>query len=191
MSREIEGNFTGKPTASEATPVYGTSMVDLPTEDPMLWDAEQAASAEVCAGLFANEFLYDHSEQRALMRLGVEENRAALMGEAYLGHWLVQRKLKDAVLRFRERQIATEDSVMALLWQEAGNFGPNGHPLARAAAQKQLSKVLCMEPEDKRKATLGDDVQPGVMLVYHVDSAEEFERQALASQAKLKKEVGE
>jgi hypothetical protein len=187
----MQGNF-GKPTEGtyEATRFFGSEMVDLPTEDPMLWDAEQTTAAEVCAALFANEYLYDFSGPRAMLRLGVKEDRAGPLAKEYCKHWLVMRKLRDSIQNFRNQQIATDDNVLSLMYRDACNFSPDANPIARVSAQRQLAKVLCMEPDDKLKA-MSHEATPngGVMVVDGLGTIADWEQRAATAQARLKEEV--
>lgn len=187
----VQGNFGNSPEATyEATRFFGSEMVDLPTEDPMLWDAEQSTSAEVCAALFANEYLYDFNAQKAMLRLGVEEERATNLAKLYLRHWLVLRKLRESVQNFRNQQIATDDNVLSLMYRDACNFAPDANPIARVSAQRQLAKVLCMEPDDKLKA-MSHEATPngGVMVVDGLGTIADWEARAATAQAQLKQEV--
>jgi hypothetical protein len=198
----MEGAFTGKlpeqaeqPASYDAARFYGAAMVDLPEYDPMLWTEDEQSSAEVCVNLFANEYLFDFSAVKAMQRLGVEEGRDATLAKRYMRHWLVQRKIRELVLRFREARIATEGNVLQLMYRDACNFSPLANPMARVAAQKQLAKVLCMEPEDQRKKFLdeeqGAQKNGGVMVVDGVGTLDEWEQKALEEQARLKREVEE
>jgi hypothetical protein len=189
----MQGNFgTGTDETYEATRFFGSQMTALPTDDFMLWDAEQVTSAEVCATLFANEYLYDFNGVRAMLRLGVAESEAPSLAKSYCRHWLVLRKLREAVQNFRKQQIATDDNVLSLMYRDACNFDPDANPIARVSAQRQLAKVLCMEPDDRLRA-MTHEASPngGVMVVDGLGTIADWEARAAEAQAKLKQEVTE
>lgn len=196
-----EGAFTGKPADErsaeyDASRFYGSAMVSLPDDDPLLWDDDEQTTAEVCATLFVQEYLYDFSATRAMERLGVEHDRCVSLGKEYQRHWFVQRKVRQAVMRFREAGVATEGNVLSLIYRDACNFSPLANPVARVASQKTLAKLLCMEPEDrlrrdKHEAGEGDDTDGGVMLVDGMARLDEWEERTAEAQAKLKEEVAE
>lgn len=191
----MEGNFSQltveeRSTSYEANRFYGSEMVDLPLEDPMLWSADEQTTAEVCSLLFAQEYFYDFCGTNAMIRLGVPEGRAKDLAKRYMNHWMVQRRLRECTTSFRKQKVATEDSTLALIWRDASNFGAFSNPVARVNAQRQLSKVLCMEPEDKRKAMeTVESPNGGVMVVDGVGSLAEWEVGTVVEQKLLKGEV--
>lgn len=192
----MEGNFSQPdqpPEAEtyEASRFYGSQMVELPADDPMLWDADEEVTAEVCGTLFANEYLYDFSATRAMERLGVSGDRATSLGKSYLKHWFVQRKIRSIIQNFREANIANEGNILSLMYRDASNFHPLANPVARVNAQKQIAKVMCMEPDDKIKAmnVNAKATGGGVMVVPAMGSMADWERDTAAEQARLKAEV--
>jgi hypothetical protein len=191
----MEGNFSDltdeqRSTSYQANRFYGSAMVELPLDDPMLWTTDEQTTAEVCSLLFAQEYFYDFNAKGALIRLGVSEDRAGDLAKHYMKHWMVQRQLRECTMNFRRTKIATEDSVLSLIWRDASNFGAFSNPVARVNAQRQLSKVLCMEPEDKRRALeTVESPNGGVMVVDGATSLEDWEVGTVIEQKLLKEEV--
>lgn len=191
----MQGNFsdiTDEEQAStyQANRHYGSSMAVLSTEDPMLWSADDQTTAEVCSLLFAQEFFFDFNATNAMIRLGVPANEAPELAKLYQKHWMVQRRLREVSSNFRKHRIANEDNVLALMYRDASNFGAHSNPVARVNAQKSLAKVLCMEPEDKRKAMeVTESPNGGVMVVDAVGSLAEWEVGTMIEQKLLKEEV--
>jgi hypothetical protein len=192
----MEGNFSqtdeqAQAETYEASRFYGSQMVPLPSGDPMLWDTQDEVTAEVCGTLFANEYLYDFHPGRAMERLGVDRAESEALGNRYLRHWFVQRKIRSIIHNFRESNIASEGNILSLMYRDASNFHPLANPVARVNAQKQIAKVMCMEPDDKIKAISAGAKATGggVMIVPAMGSMADWERETAEEQARLKAEV--
>lgn len=135
---------------------------------------------------FVEHYLECFNATEAARRLGYKGSSASTHG-----HELLHNEFTQAELEKRYSQHATENKnsrqiVIQMLMREANYFGDGASHSARVKAQTQLSKILGMESQREPEVV---EKNRGVMLVPYFQSGEEWEKEAISSQAALKQKM--
>jgi len=145
------------------------------------------------AQAFAKELIIDFNPVKALLRLGWAKPDASTQAlykkaQRYERDPYVQQAMRDYIHRIESDKIVSRERILYGLLEEACYHGPGASASARVAAWGQLTKLMGMHlpPDDPAKA---QGVRGGVLLIPYSPSVEDWERNAMGQQAKLKADV--
>ncbi len=132
---------------------------------------------------FIAEYLVDWSGPNAMIRSGGSPSTACKLARQYLHEPYVAKKIRECIDALEEAGLINRKRVLAGLVREANYHGIGASHGARVSAYGVLAKILGMEAAQKV------DVKVGVMVVPMAATPEDWEKQAIEGQAKLKSDV--
>lgn len=170
-------------------------------EEGMFWNS--GSSGEVISPLtedqkalrmrFVQEYLKDHDYYGAAIRIGFLPQFAQQYAKEFADDPFVRSRIDYEMTReLTKEEQAEHERVMkrrvdALLLKQAGYVGPGASHGARVSALSKLASIYGMDAPTKVEQTVQH--RGGVMMVPGIASIEEWEAQAMASQAKLTSEA--
>lgn len=149
---------------------------------------------QIKAQAFAKNYLIDFNHRNAAIRTfnysdGSAET-ARKVGLRLLSHPYVLQAIHAFMPEIEKEKLVTRERVILGLLEEANYHGFGASHSARVAAWSKLAVLLGMEFEAKNPKNPDPSMnRGGVMLVPYVETVEEWEQLAIASQTKLKADV--
>lgn len=136
--------------------------------------------------LFAQEYVYDFRPVEAAKRCGFLGTSAKSAARRLLAEPAVQRLIKERQREFLSRVNINQDEVVAAFWREAHLDDVGSSHSARVAALTQVAKILGISKPEGTEVNVNIG---GVMEVPSSISTDEWEKQAVSQQAKLRADV--
>lgn len=138
---------------------------------------------------FIEEYLLDRDGIAAALRAGVAKAQARRQVKRWLIDPEVIAEIDAATAMLNPDTMVSPQWVIANFQTIASS--PFSSDTAKISALRELAKISKMYPEDKRKSEDDEPRKTNVLLMPADVPAEEWERQAMESQSRLKREVRE
>ena len=143
-------------------------------------------SARALRELFAQEYVYDFRPIEAAKRCGFLGASARSAANRLMAEPAVQRLIKERQHEFLSRIDINQDEVIAAFWREAHLTDIGASHSARVAALTQVAKILGIAKPEGPEVNVNIG---GVMEVPASTTVDEWEKQAVEQQAKLRADV--
>lgn len=177
-----KGDFQGVKAAKKPENQPAPALLPTKTEDAT-WaiDEEPSQTEKLRYEEFARQYLLDHNQKRAAVRMGYHVDRAADVGNRLFWKPYTQAYLTVLIRSLEERAIVGRNQVLSGLLAEANNYGPDATSMSRIVAWTTIGKILGMFIA---KVEISAN-SSGVMEVPMVRSVSEWEALASGSQQNL------
>ena len=107
-------------------------------------DAEPSNQEKLRYEEFARQYIIDHCQKRAAVRMGYPADRAADVGNKLFWKPYTQAYLTVLIRSMEERCIVGRNQVISGLLAEANNYGPDATSMSRITAWATIGKILGM-----------------------------------------------